>query len=170
MKRRALLASLSVVGTSTLSGCSGSVPTFEQTTLGFLAVRNYDETAAHTFDIRVLRDGTLVHESTHSLKTAEKVDGGTIPTAIVDCTWDDVAGKYVVTVRVDGNAWKSFNLQKIERDTPSCVVANVEYGRFGTADNSLRLDSLLSCSAVDQDAGTCLRSFEASSTRGSGTD
>ncbi|MFD1514474.1 hypothetical protein [Halomarina rubra] len=154
MERRALLASLGVVGTSMLAGCSVSVPFLERTKLGWLSVSNWDETASHTFELRVTRDGTLVHESTHVVK---QMEGNTIPGAVADCTWDDVAGEYVVAARVDSDEWREFNLQEATDGSPACVMTTVQYGTYWGIDEADPLNVRVrgGCDQVDRAVGGC---------------
>ena len=98
----------------------------EETTtkLAWLAVSNYDETSGHRFDVRVERDGEVVHESTH---TVGKKPEDRIPGAVADCTWNDVAGRYVVFARMDDGDWTERSLTEEFDRVPECVTAEVRY-------------------------------------------
>ena len=139
-----------------LAGCSMSVMFHERTKLGLLSVSNWDRTAGHAFELRVSCDGTRVHESTH---TVEKFNEAShmVPGAVVDCTWEDVAGEYVVAARIDNDEWQEFNLQDAIEDSPECVLANVEYGTYWTIDETdpLNIRVRPGCDHVDQADGRC---------------
>lgn len=139
MKRRELLGSAAVVGAPTLSGCAGVLPFGRSTTkLARLSVVNWDEDAAQTVDVRVERDGTVVHESTH---TVGQMQGNEAQATVVDCTWDDVPGEYVVAARLAGDSdWRTFDLLDATEQSPSCVIAAVQYGQVSGIDEQQPLN------------------------------
>lgn len=128
MNRRDVLASVGAVGTAGTVGCLAAVPFLgAETKLGRLSVVNWDGDEPHTIDVRVKRDGAVVHESTH---TVGEMRGNTARSAIPECTWDDVAGEYVVAARVAGtDDWREFNLLEAAQQSPDCLIAAVQYGR-----------------------------------------
>lgn len=90
---------------------------------------NWDKDEDHTVDVRVERDGSAIHESIH---TVRKMERNQAQAAIIDCTWDDVAGEYLVFARTDGNNdWRKFNLLEAADQSPDCVVTAVQYGKLG---------------------------------------
>ncbi|KTG11096.1 hypothetical protein AUR64_05130 [Haloprofundus marisrubri] len=124
MNRRALLSSVGFLGASSLAGCLDRFPLSRSTTLGRLTVSNHDGDAGHSFGLRVVRDGEVVHESSHAV---DRMEGDQIPGSVADCTWNPVAGRYVVSARVDEGDWNEFDLLKQVEKSPDCVVASVHY-------------------------------------------
>lgn len=157
MKRRRFLGSLSALTVTSLSGCFGGALSFgSETKLARLSVVNWDEDKAHTIDVRVERDGTVVHEATYSVGA---MDGNEARAAITDCTWDDVAGEYIVAARLTGgNKWREFNLLDAAEGSPNCVIAAVQYGHLASIDedNPLNIEVRDRCDEVaDQYEGGC---------------
>lgn len=103
-----------------LSGCLNS----PSTRLGYLAVSNWDDASGHRFDVTVERDGSVVHESSHRLDPKE--DDAVHGTS-VGCTWENVAGQYVVSVSVDDGSRTETNVGEQFDSPPECVVARVMY-------------------------------------------
>lgn len=138
MKRRALLGTVSAVGAVGLTGCLDFVPLGESATkLGRLSVANFDTDNMHTIEVRIERDDSIVHESTHTIDKAEE---NMAESAVVDCTWEDVAGRYTVAARVSGaTEWVSFDLLDEVGDSPDCVIARVQYGEFPTSPDASSL-------------------------------
>lgn len=97
------LGSLGAVGASGLAGCLDAVPFIgSETKLARLAVVNWDD-QSHTVDVRVERDGSVVHDSTY---TVGGMEGNEAQAGIAECTWDDTSGEYVVPTRLaDGGVW-----------------------------------------------------------------
>jgi hypothetical protein len=149
MKRRALLGTVSAVGTVSITGCLDPVSVGESATkLARLSVANFDTDSMHTIDVRIERDDSVVHESTHTIDRAEE---STAQSAVVDCTWDDVAGRYIVAARVSGaTEWESFDLLNEAADSPDCVIARIQYGEFPTSPDasSLTIDVRERCDEV----------------------
>lgn len=149
MKRRTLLGSFSAVGAVSITGCLDSVPLGESTTkLARLSVANFDTDTTHTIDVRIERDDSVVHESTHIIDKAEQ---NTAQSEVADCTWEDVAGRYTVAARVSGaSEWDSFDLLDEISDSPDCVIARVQYGNFPTSPDasSLTIDVRDRCDEV----------------------
>jgi hypothetical protein len=137
MKRRTYLSSLGVAGTIGLAGCVvGYAPSGqEKTRLARLGVVNEDEERSHRFRLRVERDGEVVHESSHTLeKVPESPYEGS--GAVVDCTWDGSAGRYVVFAQIDESEWVEKNLTEDYEQyetIPDCVVAVAIAGRLNPA-------------------------------------
>lgn len=68
MNRRALLGTVASVGTFATSGCLNQLlPADTSTKLELVAIENYDTENGHEFDVRVERDGDIVHRSSHSV-------------------------------------------------------------------------------------------------------
>jgi hypothetical protein len=132
MNRRALLGSLGVPLTSSLGGCLEAVsPPDTSTELGYLGIENFDTEASHEFDVRVERDGSEIHTSSH---TVEATSGSTLGAVVVDCTWGPVAEAYVISVRVDGGEWTEQPMAALFDTVPECVTATIRYGRLGSGD------------------------------------
>lgn len=78
------------------------------------------------------REGKVGHDSTY---TVEEMDGNEAQAAVTECTWDDVAGEYVVAARLTRNTeWQRFNLLDAIRGSPNCVIAAVQYGHLSGID------------------------------------
>ena len=126
MNRRALLTSIGAA-TALNAGCLSSIedklnPTVQ---LGWLAAHNYD-TEPHLFELKVDRDGTKVHYSSHEI---ESRDGASLNGAVAECDWGSTAGDYSVFVRVDGGRWVKESLTEfaISRDRDiDCVIADAD--------------------------------------------
>lgn len=146
MNRRVVLGTLGAAGVSSLAGCLDALPFgTSQTKLARLAVANFDTDDTVTIDIRVTRDGSVVHESTY---TIDKARPSSAKTAIADCTWDDNAGEYIVRARLAGtDTSQTFNLLDEVDGSPGCVIARVQYGDFPISPNkkSLFIDVKARC-------------------------
>lgn len=130
MNRRALLGSLGISLASSIGGCLEAVsPPDTSTKLGYLGIENFDTEASHKFDVRVERDGTVIHTSSHAV---DATSGSTLGAAVVACTWDPVAGEYVISARVDGGEWTGQPIAPLFDTVPECVTANIRYGRLGS--------------------------------------
>lgn len=151
MKRREVLASLSATGAVTMAGCVDAVPFLGAgTKLGRLSVVNWDEDEDHTVDVRVKRDGEIVHTSTY---TVGEMEGNTAQAAIADCTWDDAKGEYIVAARIAGNSdWRTFDLGETAEQSPDCVIAAVQYGRLAGIDeeNPLNIEVRARCDEIGE--------------------
>lgn len=152
MDRRSLLRLLSGIGTLSLAGCLDALPSLgAETKLARLSVVNWDEDEAHTIDVRVERGGTVVHESTYRV---EEMDGNEAQAAIAECTWNDVAGEYVIAARLDGNnEWQRFELLDAADGSPNCVIAAVQYGHLSgiDEDDPLNVEVRNRCDEVQQE-------------------
>ena len=103
MDRRDVLRAAGLTGLLGLSGCTGAVPLVGETTLGMFAVYNYHQESDHRFDVRIERDGAVVHESSHWLRafdpTAESASPptpsspvrGTTPPVSIPCSSEVMA-------------------------------------------------------------------------------
>lgn len=155
MNRRNLLrGGGGLLAAASVAGCLDWVPTVGETSLGLFAVYNFDSDSGHRFDIRIERDGTMVHESTHQLEAygSESEPSHVVPS----CTWDDKAGDYSVSVRRDGEEWHSYNVVQGELRPPECVIAYVQYGNLSGTSNefSFELDET-DCSEVSSSEEGC---------------
>ncbi|MFC4551900.1 MULTISPECIES: hypothetical protein [Halorussus] len=152
MQRRALLSSLGALGAVNLSGCLGSLTAEETTTtLAWLAIYNYDENRGHRIDVHVERDSEVVHESTHTVERNREERIPAVSGAMVECTWDDIAGRYVVFARTDGGEWVEQDLVEAYEHHPGCVTATVEHH----GDDDFRVMVRNDCSNVDGYVGGC---------------
>ena len=168
VNRRTLLASLGATGTAGLAGCLDAVPGLGATTkLGRLAVVNWDEDDPHAIDVRVERDDEVVHESTHTVAAMQATEA---QSAVVECTWDDDAGTYVVAARLAGqSAWRRFDLLAAADGTPDCVIASVQYGSppgVDDPDRPLRVAVRDRCDEIGEHyVGGCPADTSSASTR-----
>ena len=132
MDRRDVLRAAGLTGLLGLSGCTGAVPIVGETTLGMFAVYNYHQESDHRFDVRIERDGAVVHESSHRLRAFDPTaESASPPNAVVSCTWNDTAGEYTVFVRSDSREWRQFDVIDGVAQTvrpPECVIAYARYG------------------------------------------
>ena len=112
-----------------LAGCLDSVPTVGETTLGWFAVYNLHQGSSHSFSVRIERDGTTVHRSSHQLAAHNPAsDSPNPPRAIVDCTWENVPGDYIVSVSRDGGDWHQYSIVDTALRPPDCVIVYAKYG------------------------------------------
>jgi hypothetical protein len=134
MNRRALLASLATGGAVSSSGCLNSLAGTrnESFRLGYVAVHNSTE-SAHRITIRVRRDGTSVHRSTHDVAGQ---DGPVVKSAIPECDWGSARGRYEVAVRIDDGDLVTESFRGYDTDGGDCSVAIAE----GTLREEERLD------------------------------
>lgn len=125
------------MGTSTVTLSSGCVDLIsgESNTpprLGWVAVKNY-HSDPQRIEIQIEREDTVVHESSH------EIDGkpaGSIPGDVVECTWGDDPGPYVLRGRVAGGEWVERAITRVIDESASmdgtteCVIAEGAYGRY----------------------------------------
>lgn len=124
MHRRVLLAAAGSTALAASAGCLTRVRDALDRTmrLGWVGAHNRD-TDPHRFDLRVERDGTVVHE-------IRGRDGSYVHGAVADCTWGDAAGRYRVGGRVDGGDWTWESLSRLDeayRTPVDCATAQVLY-------------------------------------------
>jgi hypothetical protein len=124
MNRRALLASLATGGAASTSGCLDSLAGTQKESfqLGYVAVHNSTENA-HQITIRVRRDGTNVHRSTHDVAGQ---DGAIVKSAIPECDWGRTRGRYEVAVRINDADWATESFHGYDTDGGDCSVAIAE--------------------------------------------
>lgn len=128
MRRRAFLTA---VGTSVAMGTAGCLESLEDRLdtsiqLGWFVGLNFD-TESHQFELRVTRDDTQVHQSSHEIPPR---DGSYIHSAVAECTWGDIAGDYTVGARVDGNEWVEESLTEVDtvsNQDVDCAIAEARY-------------------------------------------
>ena len=144
MRRRAFLAAIGTSVTMSTTGCLTSLEDRLDTSiqLGWFGGHNFD-TESHQFEFRVKRDGTRVHQSSHTIRPRE---GSFIHGAVAECTWGEVAGDYIVEARVDGNEWVEESVNEVDSASNQeidCAIAEARYW-----DGSLDIFRLRGC---DQD-------------------
>ena len=151
MNRRALLASLATGGAASASGCLDSLAgaQHESFQLGYVAVHNSTEDA-HQIAIRVRRDGTNVHRSTHRVAGQ---DGAVVESAIPECDWGSARGRYEVDVQINDSDWVTESFQGYDTDGGDCSIAIAE----GTLWEGERLDfgSRRACDYDNPPDGLC---------------
>ena len=132
MYRRALLTSIGA--TSLSAGCLSPIENrFEPSVrLGWLAAHNFD-TEPHLFELKVERDGTKVHYSSHEIEPRE---GDSVDGEVAECDWGSTPGNYTVFVRVDGGGWVAESVTEYAMSMDSdvdCVIADADNrdGRLG---------------------------------------
>jgi hypothetical protein len=151
VKRRALLAAIGAVTTTATAGCLGSIAdSLDRTVqLGWFGAHNFD-TDPHEFDLRVERDGEVVHESGHEVAGFEDpVAHG----AVADCTWGDEPGGYTVSARVDGGEWVSREISELDEryeNDVDCAIAEAQY-----RNESVAVYFQVGCDRVDHYDGGC---------------
>lgn len=119
-------------------GCTGILRTGGEptATLGAASITNFD-TEPHRVQIRIERDGEQIHDSVHELDETAGGDGedyGRVDTDIVDCTWEEVAGSYKVSVRLADGEWVEQSINARLDEDAECVVAEVRYDDFKADD------------------------------------
>lgn len=125
-------------------------------TIGWIGVMNYD-TESHQFEVQVKRDGTLIHESSHTIpERGDPIIHGTA----LDCTWGDTAGKHKIRARIDGNEWIEQSVDGAIDGTVECVTVRVQYGDQTDAVDRRVSDSLdifirENCEDVSEYNGGC---------------
>jgi hypothetical protein len=123
--RREVLAAVGLSATVSTAGCLDSV-LGRELRLAEFGVSNYGADA-HRFDLRVRRDGEVVHRSSHEIRGR---DEDRVYGAAPDCNWEGTPGAYEVSVRVDGGEWQSRSVAEARdgwRDAVSCASAHVWY-------------------------------------------
>lgn len=127
MRRRALLSSLGA--TATLgAGCLTTVTDRldRSVQLGWFGAHNLDSDVHH-IELRVERDDSQVHDSTHVIQPRE---GNHVHGAVAECTWGSTAGDYTVLARVDAGEWVEESLTEFAASWNSgvdCVTADAMY-------------------------------------------
>jgi len=157
MRRRALLASCGFAAVAASSGCL-SLTSAPPPKLGYVVVANYD-TAPHRFQVQVLREETVVHDSTHDLAAATEQDSGAVvgSSEVLECTWGAEPGPYVVRARVEGGEWIEQAVAETIEDSSmegvECVTGKVGYEQPGHS--GLRVAIRDNCEDVPNYDGGC---------------
>jgi hypothetical protein len=148
--RRALLASVATAGVTSTTGCLDGLTGAQKTAfqLGYVQIFNLTGTG-HQFTIRVSRDGTEVHRSTHEVPGQ---DGSVAESATPECNWGRTAGMYDVAVRVDGGDWDTVSSEDYDANE-DCALALVE-GMYRGADR-LELGYRRACDLDTPPEGLC---------------
>lgn len=160
VRRRNLLQGVCAAGVTSIGGCLGMIPTVGETTLGLFAVYNLDQGSGHTFSVRIDRDGTIVHRSSHELGAYDPAsDSPSPPHAIVDCTWENIPGEYTVFVSRDGRDSKRYRIVDDALRPPECVIVYARYRDLrDTGTDEPSLDFVLdetNCAEVRSLPGGC---------------
>ena len=165
MNRRALLWTVATAGTFATSGCLNRLLSADTSTkLGLLAIENYDTENGHEFDVRVERDGDIVHRSSHSVK---KTVLPQISGLILECPWEFVEGEYAVSARVDTGEWLNQPLAAPFDTIPDCVISVVRYGSLRSEDIRLppfAIEVEDDCHVIAENDGGCQAYQSASET------
>lgn len=144
MNRRTFLGSLGATTSTLLAGCITPIENLlnNSVQLGWLGAHNWD-TKPHKFDLRVERDGSQVHNSSHEIPPRE---GNHINGAVAECTWGSTPGEYVVYARLDNGEWVDRSLTEFVSSMDSdvdCVIADAWF-----RDGKLSLELRLGCDIV----------------------
>ena len=156
VNRRALLGTVVTVGTFATSGCLGRLLLPDTSTkLGLLAIENYDTKNGHEFDVRVERDGDIVHRSSHSVnKTVLPHISG----LVLECPWEFVEGEYAVSARVDDGEWLNQPLAAPFDTVPDCVISVIRYGSLpseGIEPPPFAIEVRDDCHVIAENDGGC---------------
>lgn len=91
MDRRTFLGSGGVTAVALGAGCSSLIGWNDPSPvrLGGFSLHNADTESSHRFDAEVLRNGDVVHASSHEIRAAREFDGGGQHNygALLDCEW-----------------------------------------------------------------------------------
>ncbi|WP_313694324.1 hypothetical protein [Halorarum halobium] len=122
--RRSILGTLGCAVTIPTVGCTGFPVEYPDpgTKLVRLGLTNLGD-SSHRFEIRVHRDGTVVHESAHDLGG----DGESVSGTQGACPWMDTSGSYVVAARLEGGEWVSQSVDEGVDGSPEHVLVHVLY-------------------------------------------
>lgn len=118
MNRRAILTSATVLSSGLLAGCQSRLGFTEQgMRLGGVTLLNSDSSPKE-FDIRIRRDGEVLHASTVTVAGEGYSDLG--------CEWKDTTGDFELAARVDSEEWSEQNLSEwvSDGDCASAIVNN----------------------------------------------
>lgn len=149
MNRRSVLAGVTGLGVASLSGCLqlGDSEPSPATTIGWMSVSNHDPDSSQEIDLRIERDGNVVHRSSHTIPAK---DGRSVAGAVPDCTWEPKPGEYVVSARPDGGEWTKRNVTQTDAGTArDCVTVLVDYGSSAGEQSWVDPDDPLSIAVVD---------------------
>ncbi|ELY53476.1 hypothetical protein C491_21346 [Natronococcus amylolyticus DSM 10524] len=134
MDRRTFLGSGGVAVVALGAGCSSLAEWNDPdpVRLGGVSLHSADTESSHRFDAEVLRDGDVVHASTHEIRAARELDGGGQRNygALVDCEWGSSRGNYAVRVRVDGGDWEMESVPELVEASElddDCVLVDATY-------------------------------------------
>lgn len=122
--RRSILCTLGCAVTVPTAGCAGiPVEYLDSKTKLFRLDLTDLSSSSHRFGIRVKRNDTVVHESTHTLEG----DGESVFGTVGACPWMDTPGSYIVAARLGDGEWKSQSVDEGVRGNPEYVVAHIIY-------------------------------------------
>lgn len=127
--RRSILCTLGCAATVTTVGCAGSPVDFldSGTKLAQFDLTNLSS-SSHRFEIRVQRNDSVVHESTHTLEG----DGGSVTGTVGACPWMDTSGSYVVAARLGDGEWVSQSVDEGVSSSPEYAFAYIIYDGWNT--------------------------------------
>lgn len=150
MNRRSVLAAAGALGAASLSGCLGFLrdDPAPSTTVGWLAVSNHDPDSSHEVDVRLERDGEVVHTSSHTIPEKQ---GRSVAGAVPDCTWETEPGEYVVFARPDDGEWVERNVTDTpEGEARDCVTVQIDYGSSAGEQSWVDADDPLYIAVTDR--------------------
>lgn len=129
MRRRALLSTFGTSAVLSTAGCLDAVGAAfdEPMHLARFTAFN-DDVDRHTFDLRVDRNGEVVHQSSHRIQGK---DDDRIYAESADCGWGTAKGNYEVFARVDDGEWTGKILTEVTddwRNTVECATAEAWFG------------------------------------------
>jgi hypothetical protein len=118
MDRRSVLATIGAVGIAAGSGCLDPFRYLgSELRVPWLAIDN-ETPESRQIDVRLDRDGTTVHNSSHTLDSGERT--------VIECTWEDVEGAYAVAGRLTDGEWKTLRVENQFQRLPDCAVVTLE--------------------------------------------
>ncbi|MCH7660816.1 MAG: hypothetical protein IH933_09640 [Euryarchaeota archaeon] len=121
--RRALLTAVLATGTAGCLFSDGS----EESNLGLVSINNYDE-EPHTVALRIEWDEERIHDQSYELE-ANDPDSDRVPGIVIEETWPETPGQFVVSARLLGNEWQTADPADLEY--PECYSADANVDRYG---------------------------------------
>lgn len=108
----------------TTAGCNESPPAFfdPETKLARVDLTNLGQ-SSQPFQIRVLRNDSVIHESAHHLGG----EGETVAGTHEACSWMDTPGSYVVAARLGEGEWVSQSIDEGVSGSPEYVLVHIIY-------------------------------------------
>lgn len=148
--RRSVLRTLGSGAIAATTGCVDSVSDrLDSTTkLGWVGVSNLGA-SAHRFELRVSRNGDIVHQSSHRLQG----DGGSVEGASNSCVWMQTAGSYTIKIRIADGEWISQSVDEGIEGSTECAFVHVVYDGWNQDQFAFFVEP--GCERVSQYDGRC---------------
>jgi len=136
LRRRTFLTGLGAGAVSLSGGCLDLLggESDAHPKLGWVVVKNYHPDPQH-FEVQIKREDTVVHESSHEVdgKPAERIPGD-----VLECTWGNDPGSYILRGRVADGEWVERSTTQVIDESASmdgtteCIIAEGAYGKYGS--------------------------------------